>query len=255
MITGNEFLSHKSPGIIVHQVWFSSGASPPGWLRPFIKSWKIQHPEADVVHVMWNMRSALSFFRAYWPQHLGFFVSLESPVQQCDYFRLFLLYQFGGVYADCDMECREPFLKEVMEGNCPILLLQSPLFTEEYTNCLMVARFPEEPFWLEVAETIKRTTHSVRDGSGVSGALAVYFRIPIVSRLLRLAFTWMITGPGCLDRTLARDHYDVVTLAPERFYDGPTTKHHEAAQWFSFWDFVPFSIVCGCTYNLLRLLL
>jgi hypothetical protein len=236
MISGEDFLASPQERAL-HQVWL--GGAPPARLRPYLRSWTLHH---DVCHVLWSTQAALRFFRKHFPAKLGFFCSLESPVQKCDYLRLHLLYEFGGCYADCDMECKQPLLPELFAGSCPIVLLRSPLFTEEYTNCFMIARLPQEPFWLDVADTIEATVRSVRDGSGVSAPLAVYFRLPVVSRMLRLCFTAVLTGPGCLDRTLARDHYDVVTLPPDRFYDGAASTHHEAADWFSLWDLWPVAL-------------
>jgi hypothetical protein len=227
-------------GFFVHSIWLNK-LNPcqrvPQRFEVFVTSWKKMHPGDHIVHVVWNGNASDAFFNAYFPSKLAFYQSLPTEVQQSDYLRLLLLYQYGGMYADIDQQCNHTFIDSFFKfENEHIILLQSPLFTEEYTNCLMVSLSIRHQFWLDVASTVEQTVTSIRTGRGLSKTCSFYFNMPLIGQQIQVLFTNNITGPSCIDRTIAHfPHYgcDIHPLAPSEFYNGKYSVHHEYAEWFS----------------------
>ena len=84
----------------IHQIWV--GPDPvPDEFQPYIKSWKKHHPGWD--HILWTEKNLLDD-----PVRTEVLDRLRSPVERSDMLRLELLYRFGGVYVDTDLECLRP---------------------------------------------------------------------------------------------------------------------------------------------------
>ena len=100
--------------IFLHTIWLQENEDiiddVPTRLRWFVKSWKRYHKDECFVHLLWTNDCAIKFFQEVFPQRLTFYLSLNTVVQKSDYLRLFLLYTFGGIYMDADMECKCNFL-------------------------------------------------------------------------------------------------------------------------------------------------
>lgn len=225
---------------LVHTIWVNqldpTQALPDRFL-PYVRSWMAHHPEEEMLHVLWDGASAEAFLDVHFPDKKYFYGSLPTEVQQSDYLRLLLLFTYGGLYVDVDQECRLPFLPSLLRGERKILLLRSPLFTEEYTNCMMASLCARHSFWLDVATTVEGTVLSVREGDGLSRLCKRAFRLPLLGPQIQVLFTNVITGPSCLDRTIARAPLlygkDVRPLPAADYYSGGFSVHHENGGWFS----------------------
>lgn len=237
---------------LVHSIWFDkrSPTKPvPSKYRGFVRSWHELHTADRTIHIVWNGAAALTFFRTYFPERLSFFRSLPTEVQQSDYFRLLLLFTYGGMYVDIDCQCHHPFVDSILStaktsGRC-IFLVKSPLFTEEYTNCLMVSAIAGNSFWLDAADLVEETVCSVRNGHGLSKTAAFLFHLPLAGPLLQTPYTYALTGPTCLDRTIVRRPTyadDIVSLAASDFYRGGYVTHHEEGNWLA--SKMRFRIAC-----------
>ena len=180
--------SNDRDGFLIHSVWLNKHdpcSSVPPDCEMFLASWKHMHPEDHIRHVEWNGRSSLAFLSKHFPSKLAFFESLPTEAQQSDYLRLLLLHHYGGMYVDVDQECHHAFI-DLFRGRQDkhILLVQSPLFTEEYTNCLMMSLTQDHPFWLDVIHTVEQTVISVRTGRrGSPGRVRPTSIYPLLVRL------------------------------------------------------------------------
>ena len=85
---------------IIHQVWL--GPNPlPERFAVFQEGWRKLHPEWELR--FWTEDNLPSELRC-----RAIAERLRSPVERCDLMRLEALWQFGGVYVDCDFECVRP---------------------------------------------------------------------------------------------------------------------------------------------------
>jgi mannosyltransferase OCH1-like enzyme len=80
---------------IFHTIWL--GDPMPREYRRYYKSWQDKHPDWDFV--LWTDSNLL-------PLHnQDIYERASTPAQKADIARLEILYQYGGVYKDADLEC------------------------------------------------------------------------------------------------------------------------------------------------------
>ncbi len=95
----------------IHQIWV--GPDPlPEEFGPYIKSWKRHHPEWE--HILWTEKNLPES-----PVRSEVLDRIRSPVERSDILRLEILYRYGGMYVDTDLECRRP-IDEVL-GDAPFV--------------------------------------------------------------------------------------------------------------------------------------
>ncbi len=87
---------------IIHFIWFGKGKYPT-LIQNCFESWKKQCPNYEIM--LWNEENfdtnSNAFVKEAYESKKYAFVS--------DYVRLFVLYKYGGVYADSDCEILKPF--------------------------------------------------------------------------------------------------------------------------------------------------
>jgi mannosyltransferase OCH1-like enzyme len=89
---------------IVHQTWKSDDL--PRSLKECCASWKRFNPDFD--YRFYDDRSCAAFIYAKYPDLAQLYESLPLPILRADLFRYLIVYSFGGLYADIDMECLRP---------------------------------------------------------------------------------------------------------------------------------------------------
>jgi hypothetical protein len=93
---------------IFHHIWV--GADPmPAELVTFRRSWETHHPGWEMR--LWTEENLPADFR-----RREIYERLRVPAERSDMLRLEILHRHGGVYVDCDFECRrsiEPLLEGV----------------------------------------------------------------------------------------------------------------------------------------------
>jgi mannosyltransferase OCH1-like enzyme len=91
----------------VHHIWI--GPDPlPADHRAWIESWKRHHPT-------WEFRLWTEDNLPAHPIRPEILERLRAPVERADILRLEILYRYGGVYADGDLECLRP-IDAILEG-------------------------------------------------------------------------------------------------------------------------------------------
>lgn len=91
--------------LVLHQTWKS--ADLPDDLAAFQRSFVAQNPG---IELRFHDDDAMAaFVHERFPQHADLFDSFRFPVQKADFFRLLVVLDQGGIYADMDMECLAPF--------------------------------------------------------------------------------------------------------------------------------------------------
>ena len=94
---------HRIPRII-HQTWKVHDVH--SVFEPFIRSWLLLHPDWE--YRFWTDEMAADFMRGSYPEYWEMYESFNG-IQRSDTIRYFILYHYGGVYADLDMEALQPF--------------------------------------------------------------------------------------------------------------------------------------------------
>lgn len=92
--------STKVPKII-HQVWFDYMTMPRTW-EVASRLWSAKNP--NFTYMLWNEKSIISFLHTKYPKLISLFYSYTYPVQRIDMIRYVILYHYGGIYSDFDIE-------------------------------------------------------------------------------------------------------------------------------------------------------
>lgn len=85
---------------IIHQTW--ANTKIPNSLVPYIKSWVTHHPDWE--YWFWTDDSARELIADKFPEYLSMFDSYTEGIRKADALRYFVLYEYGGVYSDLDLE-------------------------------------------------------------------------------------------------------------------------------------------------------
>lgn len=218
----------------VHHIWLTadhSDAAPPSRFSRAIKSARTFFP--DRAHVEWRDSDA-EVLVSRWKKTHFFFHTLATPVERADFLRMLIMHDFGGVYLDVDMEL---FACLPIDTTKAVNLVASPLFSEHFQSCLLVANRKLHPLWRDVALRIEDNFTGLQTRPG-----ARVVRRLIENRLTRwatrLALTVFMTGPGNLDRCIASQlgagYASEIGVLPSSCYSGPIAVHHEAGSWTPF---------------------
>ena len=100
---------------IIHQIWLDEhGKGIPPHYKPWMDSWKKNHP--DWKYILWNKTASRQLIADRFPKYLKFYDEYPGVAYRADAVRYFILYLYGGVYLDLDVESLktlDPWLKHV----------------------------------------------------------------------------------------------------------------------------------------------
>ena len=92
----------------------------------------------------------------------------DKNIKRFDVARYFILYKYGGIYADMDYECFRNFENLIPQNK--VSISESPYTQNEYLqNALMISP-KEHPFWNKVIEKAK----SRADNTGSENNMVLY---------------------------------------------------------------------------------
>ena len=226
-----ELLSTTKPlnCIFIHQTWALPGINEYKYPNvSYSESWKTHNK--DCVHVLWNDEDNHELIDKYYPEYRDFFAKLPLFIHKLDFVRLLYLHKYGGIYADMDFECKTNISQYITD----VCIVESPLCMETVQNSLMGCNRAGHPFWLKVIEQIIHSFSKIwyckYGDPGYGGEQ--FFHRRLTRHIAFSAFTSTLSGPGALDRTLARENWNIIRLNSE-FYRGKHAYHHEKASWLS----------------------
>ena len=170
-----EYSSAPIPRVL-HQTWKTH--EPPAELQGYIESWRHHNPHLE--HMMWNDTEGMALIRNHYPwfyKHIGAF---KTGVEKADIMRYFILYHYGGIYADLDMESVRPIepLLERHDRHWGVALASEPFDHAQnqdsrnllVCNAMMISQ-PRHPFWEAVfkalLEKVPQLRHNTEDLSPV----------------------------------------------------------------------------------------
>ena len=94
---------------IIHQTWKTNDIPPV--MKNYVKSWRSLHPHYE--YKLWTDTDIRNLIKDYYPWFLKYFDGYPHHIMRVDAFRFFVLYKYGGVYVDLDLEaykCIDPLL-------------------------------------------------------------------------------------------------------------------------------------------------
>lgn len=155
-------------------------AWPKIWSR-YQVTWQTRHP--DFEYVLWTDEDLDRFMRHKYPDFYPMYRSYDVHIKRVDVARYFILYHYGGIYADMDTECVRRFYEHLPPGK--VSVAESSWPGERYQNALMAS--PKgHPLWLGVFRDLRANAATcVSNGGGNSAVVEC-------------------TGPGCIQRAVDR---------------------------------------------------
>jgi mannosyltransferase OCH1-like enzyme len=164
---------------IIHQTAPEDrGTWPDVWGRYQI-TWQKKHP--DFQYVLWTDEDLDHFMKTEYPEYYDMYTSYDVHIKRVDVARYFILYHYGGIYADMDTECVRRFYEHLPPGK--VSVAESSWPGEKYQNALMAS--PRgHPLWPGVFEDLRANAPTCSSNGGGNSAVV------------------HCTGPGCIERAI-----------------------------------------------------
>jgi mannosyltransferase OCH1-like enzyme len=108
----------------IHQMWLDkndpTSKNYPAKYQDYVKSWTTNNPEFQ--YRLWNVDEFRNLCSRY-PHYLEFFDKIPTWISKCDFARVVVLFDEGGLYVDLDFKCLKniaPILvnQEIFLGRC-----------------------------------------------------------------------------------------------------------------------------------------
>jgi mannosyltransferase OCH1-like enzyme len=100
---------------IIHQTWKTSNI-PNKW-KEYHNTWKKHFPEPEYQHILWTDEVNKDFIKENYNWFYNTFSGYPKGIQRADAIRYFILFHYGGIYADLDCEVRENFYQDLEQDN------------------------------------------------------------------------------------------------------------------------------------------
>ena len=195
---------------IIHQTYKTEDI-PDHW-RTSQESWKAMHPDWE--YRFWTDCQLRNFIFQEFPAFLPVYDSYSYHIQRVDAARYFILYRYGGLYADLDIICLRPF--DQILNDRAIIPKTEPL---GYSNDLMLAP-PGHPLFKSCIENLSKNKRKYEN------------RCYIPRHLMVL----LTTGPLFItQRYNALKETDSVYILPYSLYNNetgePLVRHIKGDSW------------------------
>jgi|EP01046_Picozoa_sp_COSAG06_P032840 hypothetical protein len=145
---------------VVHQTWKDREVQ--SVFEPRIASWISKNPDWE--YRFWTDDDNRELIKTVYPESLAMFDGYHTNIQRADAIRYFILYEYGGVYADLDFEALRP-LSQLLESDemadVGVILGQEPyahsrvLYDQPRMLCnAIMITCPHHPFWKAVIDEL-----------------------------------------------------------------------------------------------------
>jgi mannosyltransferase OCH1-like enzyme len=167
----------------------------PKWFICY-ESWIRLYPSPEYKHMHWDNEELDDFIRENYPWFLEIYRGYDVNIKRYDIARLFLLYHYGGIYADMDYIVYKNFYNELPQDK--ISIPESPYkWNEHIQNSLMMGP-PKANFWLIcIDECYRRVDWNVFSATGPQLLTPMYFKYPDLVNVL----PWELYNPDVYDET------------------------------------------------------
>ena len=129
---------------------------PASW-KSTIPAWKKYNPDWEIR--FWTDDDNRKLIETKYTWFLHVYDSYEYGIQRADAIRYFILYTYGGIYSDMDIEPTKNFNKLfTKKTDQEVYLIKSPQLSY-VTNCFMASK-PKTKFWEDVFKEMKEVAKS-----------------------------------------------------------------------------------------------
>lgn len=160
-------------------------------------SWLARFP-GHTYH-MWTDEGIEEFIKTKYPAFFETFRAYDQNIKRIDAFRYFLLYEYGGIYADMDYQCVRDFATLLPTGKVSIAESMYP-GDEGFQNALMASP-AKHPFWLYVIDELLHRQRA-KDVLYATGPL-------LIAQAVRVA-------PGSMVNALPRKQFSYLNVPASR---------------------------------------
>ena len=210
---------------IIHYCWFGGNTLPKS-AKKYIESWKKYYPDFEIKE--WNESNfdvnSIPYTKEAFAAKKYAFVS--------DYARFWILYHYGGVYFDTDVEAVAP-LNDILEKGS-FMAWETPSGNNEFKIApgLALAASPKEKLYEEILEGFEKLSFYKKDGSWND-----YTMIPMVTDILT---NLGLKADGRLQTVAGTTIYPNDYFCPMNALTGVITKtkntrtiHHYSMSWMN----------------------
>jgi mannosyltransferase OCH1-like enzyme len=158
------YLSNQN-GRIIHQIWFDNIQSKYKAKKEFkslVKyrdSWLTKNPTWG--YKCWDFKESRNFMKTYFTEHLEMYDGYPHHIQRCDCIRYFILFRYGGLYADMDYCCLKPWDDVISKYKSDLYIVETPNKIGDgihISNSLMYS-VKNHPFWRHVFVELEKNRH------------------------------------------------------------------------------------------------
>lgn len=135
---------------VIHQTYKTKDL-PSGWTET-PDAWKKMHPDWE--YKFWTDQTARDLIAKEYPWFLPTFDAYEHPIQRADALRYFVVFHYGGLYVDMDLQPRIN-LAPLLKGT-DVVVFETP--NMGYTNMIFAAKKGSRFMQCVVAQLISRQT-------------------------------------------------------------------------------------------------
>jgi mannosyltransferase OCH1-like enzyme len=154
IIQKDYFLDKKNIPKIIHQ---TAPSDKKKWNNIWIecqKTWFLKFPSPEYKYMMWNDEDLENLIKIDFPWFYQIYISYDKKIKQIDIARNFILYKYGGIYADMDYMCMQNFYN-LLPYNV-VSICESPYKKWENVQNALMASPIEHPFWLKLIDEAKK---------------------------------------------------------------------------------------------------
>jgi len=126
---------------LIFQTWKTRDI--PDTFRDWPRSWDRQFP--DYQHIILDDEDLFVFISEKFPWFLDHYKNYDQHIKRVDAARYFLMYEYGGIYADLDFECLKNFQDLIVDYDV-VLGMVNPKSRHAVSNALLISK-PKADFW------------------------------------------------------------------------------------------------------------
>jgi len=163
---------------IIHQTWKTKDI--PRQYAGFVESVKRYNP--DYQYRLWTDENNRGLIKDLYPWFLRTFDAYKHGIERADAVRYFILYTYGGVYIDLDMECLKPIDSLLRNADLFFSIEAGPFIQNQVVSNAFMACARKNLFFLHIMKNLEGfirqdiTYHDVFNNTGPDMVTKQYFR-------------------------------------------------------------------------------
>jgi mannosyltransferase OCH1-like enzyme len=147
------------------------------------ETWKKHFPEPEYTHMLWFDDELEEIIKSDFPWFLDVFRNYDKNIKRIDMVRPFILWKYGGIYADMDYVCYKNFYNQLPPDK--VSTPESPYKENEFIQNALLISPPKHNFWLLVIdEAFNRKNMHVWAATGPQLFSFLYYNHPDMLNIL-----------------------------------------------------------------------